>query len=126
MHDPFELKAWIEAQNKITLGWLREGSDRRRIRARLKELWNYEKFSVPKVEGGKYVFRRNSGLENQAPLYIADTPDAEPGAGRVDRVDRAAVQADVLLPRPGDDTERPNLQAAGERLEEDPEVENVQ
>jgi len=76
--DSDELKAWIEAQNKITLGWLRDGSDRRRIRARLKELWNYEKFSVPKVEAGKYVFRRNSGLENQASLYIADTPDAEP------------------------------------------------
>ena len=76
--DSPELQAWIEAQNKITLGWLREGSDRRRIRERLEKLWNYEKYSVPKVEGGKYVYRRNTGLENQATLYIADSLDAEP------------------------------------------------
>ena len=76
--DSDELRAWIKAENELTLGWLRKGSDRRRIRERLEKLWNYEKYSIPRVEGGKYVYRRNSGLENQAPLYIADSLDAEP------------------------------------------------
>ena len=75
--DTEELRAWIDAQNELTHGWLGKGSDRRRIRDRLEELWNYERFSIPKLEGGKYYFRRNSGLEDQAPLYVADSLDGE-------------------------------------------------
>ena len=73
-----ELREWIEAENKLTHAWLGRGSDRRRIRKRLEKLWNYERFGVPTVTGGRYVYRRNSGLQNQAPLYIADSLDAEP------------------------------------------------
>ena len=76
--DSEELRAWIEAENKLTQGWLSKGSDRRKIRNRLEKLWNYEKFGVPKVEGGRYFYRSNSGLQNQAPLYVADSLDAEP------------------------------------------------
>ncbi|MHC4938792.1 MAG: prolyl oligopeptidase family serine peptidase [Planctomycetota bacterium] len=80
MEDPNDpdLAAWIAAQTKLTDGWLQKGSDRRRIRNRLEELWNYERFSIPKVEGGRYIYLRNSGLQNQAPLYVADSLDAEP------------------------------------------------
>jgi len=76
--DTEELRAWIDAENELTHGWLGRGSDRRRIRDRLEELWNYERFGMPKLEGGKYYFFRNSGLEDQAPLYVADALDAEP------------------------------------------------
>ncbi|MHC4407565.1 MAG: prolyl oligopeptidase family serine peptidase [Planctomycetota bacterium] len=76
--DSEDLRAWIEAENKLTQGWLSKGSDRRKIRNRLEKLWNYEKFGVPKVEGGRYFYRSNSGLQNQAPLYVADSLDAEP------------------------------------------------
>ena len=76
--DTPELTQWIEAENALTQGWLGHGADRRRIRARLEKLWNYERFSIPTVEGGRYYFRRNSGLEEQAPLYVADSLDAEP------------------------------------------------
>ncbi|MHC4955972.1 MAG: prolyl oligopeptidase family serine peptidase [Planctomycetota bacterium] len=80
MEDPDspELKAWIDAQNKLTHGWLGKGSDRRRIRERLRELWNYERCEVPRVIGSGYVFRRNTGLQNQSVLYFADALDAEP------------------------------------------------
>jgi len=75
--DSPELKTWIEAQNKLTYGWLQKGRDRRRIRERLEELWNYERYSVPRVEGGRYIYRHNSGLQNQSVLEQADSLDGE-------------------------------------------------
>jgi prolyl oligopeptidase len=44
----------------------------------LTKLWDYERFSVPAKEGGRYFFRRNSGLQNQSVLSVAEALDAEP------------------------------------------------
>ena len=73
-----ETKAWVEAQNKVTFGFLEGIAERGKLRARLTELWNYERFTAPHREGGRYFFRRNSGLQNQSVLYVADALDAEP------------------------------------------------
>jgi prolyl oligopeptidase len=73
-----ETKAWVEAQNKVTFGFLEQIPERAKIRERLTKLWNYERFSVPYQEGGRYFFRRNSGLQNQSVLYVAESLDAEP------------------------------------------------
>ena len=62
----------------MTFGFLEGIPEREKIRARLTELWNYERFSVPHREGARYFFRRNSGLQNQSVLYVADALDAEP------------------------------------------------
>ena len=62
-------KAWVEEQNKVTFGYLEQIPERARIRARLTELWNYERYGVPFKEGGRYFFTRNDGLQNQGVLY---------------------------------------------------------
>jgi prolyl oligopeptidase len=76
--DSDETKAWIAAQNERTREFLERGSARKRIRRRLEQLWNFERFSVPVREGGRYFFRRNDGLQDQAVLYVADGLAAEP------------------------------------------------
>ncbi|MFQ3580576.1 S9 family peptidase [Chloracidobacterium validum] len=73
--DSPDTKAWIEAQNKVTFGFLEGIPERARIRERLTQLWNYEKFGVPFQEGGKYFFTRNDGLQNQSVLYVGNNPD---------------------------------------------------
>jgi prolyl oligopeptidase len=73
-----EVKAWVEAQNKVTFGYLESIPQREKIRKRLTELWNYEKFGTPSKRGGKYYFAKNNGLQNQFVLYEQDTLDAEP------------------------------------------------
>lgn len=70
--------AWIAAQNKLTQSYLAQIPQRETIRARLTELWNYERFSVPVKEGGRYFYSRNDGLQNQSVLYVAERLDAEP------------------------------------------------
>ena len=42
------------------------------------KLWNYERFGVPQRQGGRYFFTRNSGLQNQRVLYVADALEATP------------------------------------------------
>ncbi|HZJ13928.1 MAG TPA: S9 family peptidase, partial [Chthoniobacteraceae bacterium] len=73
-----ETKAWVEAQNKVTFAFLEQIPQRAKIRERLTKLWDYERFSVPAKEGGRYFFRRNSGLQNQSVLSVAEALDAEP------------------------------------------------
>ncbi len=61
---------WVEAQNKVTVGYLAGLPKRDMIRIRLTELYNYERFGIPRVRGGLQFFARNSGLQNQSVLYV--------------------------------------------------------
>jgi prolyl oligopeptidase len=76
--DSPETRAWVEAQNKVTFAFLESIPRRDRIKKRLTELWDYEKFGVPQLDGGRYFFTRNSGLQNQSVLYWSTKLDAEP------------------------------------------------
>ena len=75
-----ETKAWVEAQNKVTFGYLNTIPERAMLKKRLTELWDYEKFSAPFKEGGKYFYYKNDGLQNQSVLYVTDSSKAD---GRV-------------------------------------------
>jgi len=76
--DSPESRAWIEAQNKLTNAWLAEVPGRDKIRARLEQLWNYERYSTPFREGGRYFYSKNDGLQNQSVLYTTDKLDQSP------------------------------------------------
>ncbi len=76
--DSPEIKAWIEAQNRVTFGYLEQIAERDKINKRLTELWDYEKYGTPRQRGGRYFFSKNDGLQNQYVLYVAESLDAEP------------------------------------------------
>ena len=65
-------RQWIEAENKITFHFLDAIPARAGIEARLKELWDYERYSVPTKEGARYFFNKNSGLQNQSVIYTTE------------------------------------------------------
>jgi prolyl oligopeptidase len=73
-----ETAAWVEAENKVTFGFLAQIPARDRLRVRLTELWNYERYGSPSHEGQTYVFSKNNGLQNQAVIYKARTLEAAP------------------------------------------------
>lgn len=64
--------AWVRAENELTFGYLTKIPERTAIRSRLEALWNYAKFSSPSKAGGRYFYTHNSGLQNQAILYVQD------------------------------------------------------
>jgi len=78
--DAQETKDWVGAQNQITFDFLTKLPKRDAIKERLKELFNYPRFSLPSKQGGRYFYTFNSGLQNQSPLYVKETLEAE---GRV-------------------------------------------
>lgn len=73
-----ETKAWVEAQNEVTFSYLSKIPEREKIRKRLEQLWDYERFGMPFKSGERYFISRNSGLQNQSVLFTMDSLDAEP------------------------------------------------
>jgi prolyl oligopeptidase len=69
---------WVERQNALSGSILARAEGRERVRRRLTELWNYERFSDFSKAGGRYFYFHNSGLQNQAVLYVMDALDGQP------------------------------------------------
>ncbi|MGD9890002.1 MAG: prolyl oligopeptidase family protein [Dehalococcoidia bacterium] len=76
--DSPETRAWIEEQNATTFAYLDGIPSRPAIKERLTRLWNYERYSLPWKDGGRYFIFRNDGLQNQSVLYTMSALDAEP------------------------------------------------
>ncbi|MDZ8223595.1 prolyl oligopeptidase family serine peptidase [Nostoc sp. ChiVER01] len=84
--DSEETRAWIEAQNQVTFGYLKEIPTREKIKQRLTKLWDYEKYGIPFKEGKslqdgsteRYFYFKNDGLQNQSVLYTLKTLDDQP------------------------------------------------
>jgi prolyl oligopeptidase len=75
-----DVAAWVESQNKVTNAYFDKLPGRDIFKDRLKQLFNYERFTIPVKKGSRYFYQRNSGLENQRILYVRDSVD---GPGRV-------------------------------------------
>ncbi|HEY5809094.1 MAG TPA: prolyl oligopeptidase family serine peptidase [Povalibacter sp.] len=73
-----DVARWVEAQNKLAQPILEAIPARERIKQRLTQLWNYERYDVPVKRGGRYFFLRNDGLQNQSVLYVTESLDATP------------------------------------------------
>ncbi|MFN0202838.1 MAG: S9 family peptidase, partial [Bacteroidia bacterium] len=67
-NDP-EVKNWVLAQNEATQGYLGNIGFRDSIFNRMKEIWNYPKYSVPTKHGAHFFYYKNDGLQNQSILY---------------------------------------------------------
>jgi prolyl oligopeptidase len=69
---------WVAAQNAVAQPFLERLPQRAWLGERLKQLWTYERFGVPRREGGRYFYLRNDGKQDQSVLYVADALDAPP------------------------------------------------
>lgn len=67
-----EVAQWVEAQNAVTDAYLAQLPARDWFRERIGALFNYERFGLPVARGGRYFYTRNTGLQNQSPLYVQD------------------------------------------------------
>ena len=76
--DAPEARAWIEAENALTFGFLEAIPARDQLKERLTRLWDYERYGQPHLQGGRYFYGRNDGLQNQSVLYVSETLDGTP------------------------------------------------
>lgn len=69
--DP-KVAEWVAAQNAYTDRYLETLPGRDWFKQRIAALFDYERFGIPKKAGNRYFYTRNSGLQNQSPLYVQD------------------------------------------------------
>jgi prolyl oligopeptidase len=65
-----ETAAWVEAQNKVAFAYLEKIPYRARLLERLKQLYNYPKYSAPFRRQQYFFYSKNDGLQNQSILYV--------------------------------------------------------
>jgi prolyl oligopeptidase len=76
--DAKEVTEWVEAQNKLTSGYLERLPLREHFRKRITELWDYPKTGLPLREAVRLFYSKNSGLQRQSPVYMREHLDSEP------------------------------------------------
>ena len=67
-----EVEAWVEAENGVTNRYLATLPGRDILKERMRALYSYDRYSVPRKAGGRYFYAHNSGLQNQSPLYVRE------------------------------------------------------
>ncbi len=70
------VREWVSRQNALAQPRLQELAARPWLKARLTQLWNYERFDVPVRRAGHYFFLHNDGTQNQSVLFVSDTLDS--------------------------------------------------
>jgi prolyl oligopeptidase len=73
-----DVKAWVQAENAVTFGYLDKIPFRPKIKARLTEIFNYPRYSSPFRAGDRYFFYKNDGLQNQSVCYVQKGLDGTP------------------------------------------------
>ena len=73
-----ETAAWVEAQNKVTFGYLEAIPYRRAMAARVRALNDYERYTNLSRKAEYIFFRKNVGLQDQSVLYAQKGLDATP------------------------------------------------
>ena len=75
--DGEETAAWVAAQNAVAEPFLAALPGRAAIEDRLREIWNYERWSTPSKRGERYFYQQNDGLQDQSVTYVAESMDQE-------------------------------------------------
>ena len=70
--------AWVEAQSRVTLEYLRNIPGRDAIRRRLVALSSFRRTEVPWREAGQVFFLENAGTQHQPVLYLWRAPGDTP------------------------------------------------
>lgn len=71
------VKHWVDTQNEVTFAYLKSIEEREVIERRMTELWDYERYFLPKKAQGRYFYAYNDGLQNQEVIITQTSLDAE-------------------------------------------------
>jgi prolyl oligopeptidase len=65
-----EVTAWVDAQNAVSVPWLHGLPGYGRFHRRITALWDYERYTPPRVHGGRYFFEYNDGRSDLSTLMV--------------------------------------------------------
>lgn len=73
-----EVARWVAEQNAVTRAYLDGLRQRDWFETKIRSLMDYERFGLPYKAGKRYFYTRNSGLLNQAQLFVREGLDGKP------------------------------------------------
>lgn len=65
-----DVASWIARQNAVSADYLAKLPGRERFAARIRNLYDFERYGLPRKAGSRYFYTRNSGLQNQSALWV--------------------------------------------------------
>ncbi|MBV8742085.1 MAG: S9 family peptidase, partial [Sinobacteraceae bacterium] len=67
-------RSWVAAEQHLSRDYLDGLPRRAEIGARLKDIWNFERWSAPERHGRYWFYTHNDGLQNQSVVWVTDNP----------------------------------------------------
>lgn len=65
-----QVASWMARQNALSAGYLAKLPQRDAFAARIRSLFDFERYGLPRKAGSRYFYTRNSGLQNQSALWV--------------------------------------------------------
>ncbi|MFN3425541.1 MAG: prolyl oligopeptidase family serine peptidase [Novosphingobium meiothermophilum] len=65
-----DVAAWIGQQNGVAAAYLGGLPAREHFAARIRTLFDFERYGLPRKAGSHYFYTRNTGLQNQSALWV--------------------------------------------------------
>ena len=67
-------RAWVDAEGKLSRDYLNAIPRRETIAERLRQIWNFERWSPPDRHGHYWFYTHNDGLQNQSVIFATTDP----------------------------------------------------
>ena len=84
--DSPETRTWVAAQGRLSRQFLDSIAGRDSMTQRLRDIWNFERWTAPVRHGDNWFYSHNDGLQNQSVVFVMsarEAADKSPVAGRV-------------------------------------------
>ena len=88
--DSPETREWVAAEGRLSRQYLDAIPGREAMTRRLRDIWNFERWTPPVRYGSRWFYSHNDGLQNQAVVRVAEDPA---GAART-LIDPNSLSAD--------------------------------
>ncbi|MBA4355044.1 MAG: S9 family peptidase, partial [Novosphingobium sp.] len=72
-----DVSKWVTRQNALSADYLASLPGRDRFAARIRSMFDFERYGLPRKAGSRYFYSRNSGLQNQSALWVRKGVDGE-------------------------------------------------
>ncbi len=72
--DSPETRAWVAAEDLFSRRFLDAIPGREAMTQRLRDIWNFERWTAPVRFGGRWFYSHNDGLQNQSVVLVTEDP----------------------------------------------------
>ncbi len=73
--DSPQTRAWVESESRLSSQYLAAIPGRDAIAQRLRQIWNFERWTPPERHGRYWFYTHNDGLQNQAVVFVTSDPE---------------------------------------------------